>query len=129
MKKSILYSLFFAFILANFLFAQRDKVEVDPLFASAFKKYEDKDYAGSYMDYSAYLLKKPSDGSAMYNRGLCAYELKDYKDGIINFSKSISFGRRKADVFYSRGLCNYIYTISAIIYHILESSYLTFYYF
>lgn len=87
-------------------FSQRDLDENDPLFNSAYKKYETKDYRGAYLDYSTYLSRKPDDANATYNRGLCAYELLDYKDGITNFSKSISSGRRKADAFYSRGLCN-----------------------
>ena len=103
----IYFYLFISIFTINSLIAQRDKDEVDPLFQSAFKKYEEKDYSGSYLEYSNYLAKKPKDGAAYYNRGLCAFELLDYKDGITNYTKSISLGRKKADAFYSRGLCNY----------------------
>ena len=106
MKSPILITIVLLFI-SSISFSQRDKDEVDPVFKSAFTKYENKEYSAAYLEYSNYLMKKPKDANALYNRGLCAYELKDYKDGITNFSKSIELGRKKADGYYSRGLCNY----------------------
>ena len=104
--KAIFYFILLS-ITGSSLVAQRDKEEIDPVFQSAYKKFEDKDYSGSYLEYSNYLVKKTKDGAAYYNRGLCAFELLDYKDGITNYTKSIALGRKKADVYYSRGLCNY----------------------
>ena len=43
----------------NTLFAQRDKDEGDPMFKSAYTKYENKDYTGAYLDYTTFLMKKP----------------------------------------------------------------------
>ena len=95
------------FLFCQLAFSQRDKDEKDPLFTSAYNKFEKGEYKDSYNEYTEYLAKKPNDNNALYNRGLCAYEMKDYKDGITNFSKSIYSGRKKHDAFYSRGLCNY----------------------
>lgn len=95
MKKIVLI-IVIAVVCSSNSFAQRDKDEGgDPMFKSAFNKYETKDYSGAYLDYTSYLMKKPNDANATYNRGLCAYELQDYKDGITNFNKSIALGRKK----------------------------------
>jgi hypothetical protein len=101
----------FVILFTNTVFSQgRDDKEsdkTDPLFASAFKKYEEKNFQGAYLDYTAFLAKFPLDVNAMYNRGLCAYELLDYKDAVVQHSKSIAAGRKKYDGYYSRGLANY----------------------
>lgn len=102
----VLVAVFFSSV----VFAQKgrdDTDKTDPLFASAFKKYEEGNFQGAYADYTAYLTKFPNDENAMYNRGLCAYELEDYKDALFQHSKSIAAGRKKYDGYYSRGLANY----------------------
>ena len=63
MKKSFLF-LLSLFVLNTSIYSQRDREEIDPLFNSAFKKFEEKNYSGAYVDYSAYLVKKPTDGAA-----------------------------------------------------------------
>ena len=82
-----------AVFFTSVIFAQKgrdDTNKTDPIFASAFKKYEEKNFQGAYNDYTAYLAKFPKDENAMYNRGLCAYELEDYKDALVQHSKSIA---------------------------------------
>ena len=73
MLKKFYFGLFV--FLSAALFSQRDKDESgsDPVFKSAFEKYEQKLYKESYEEYTIYLHKFPDHQAALYNRGLCSY--------------------------------------------------------
>ena len=87
---------FLLFISCGSFFSQtKGSDKNDSLFISAYKKFNEKEYKCSYIDYSSYLVKYPGDAVATYNRGLCAYEMEDYKDGITNFNRSVKLGRRE----------------------------------
>jgi hypothetical protein len=66
----------FVILFTNTVFSQgRDDKEsdkTDPLFASAFKKYEEKNFQGAYLDYTAFLAKFPLDVNAMLT-GVCVH--------------------------------------------------------
>ncbi|MGZ3900848.1 MAG: tetratricopeptide repeat protein, partial [Bacteroidia bacterium] len=102
-------ALLFLILIGNCYHSQTnsDSYLDDPLFISAYDKYEKKLYHEAYEDYSTYLRKKPNDANALYNRGLCSYDETDYKSALRDFRSSTSFGRRKDDVYYMKGLCNY----------------------
>ena len=57
MNRVFLYFIILSWLVSNSLLAQQDKHDEEQLFNNAYKKYENKDFTGSYIDYSSYLAK------------------------------------------------------------------------
>src|ERR1700758_418120 len=90
-----------------FFFGQGDPEENDPVFARAFKQYQEQKYKEAYETYTQYLRQKNRE-VGFYNRALCSYAMGDYKDAISDYTKAISYGRKMYDVYYGRGLCYFL---------------------